>query len=212
MARKARVLLPGVPLHIIQRGHNRQQCFFDHGDYLVYLDWLRKYCGQMGVSLHAYVLMTNHVHLLASFEFIGMAPDFMKAIGQKYTQYLNHRLVRTGTLWEGRYRSCPVPTERYLMTCQRYVELNPVRAFMVEQPGEYAWSSHLANAGAREDSLVQPHYLYMSLGSNPAARSEAYRRLFDKALHDADIAELRRATNSNTTPGIPPKANGRPRK
>jgi putative transposase len=212
MPRRARLLLEGFPHHIIQRGHNRQQCFHADGDYHVYLDSLGKYCGQMRVSLHAYVLMTNHVHLLASFACISSVAEFMKAVGQKHTQYINNRLKRSGTIWEGRYWSCPVPTDRYFMICQRYVELNPVRAGMVETPGSYPWSSFQVNAGEREILLLQPHDVYVALSHTPELRHQHYRSLFEQPLSDADVMEIRRATLRNELPGTPAKPTGRPKK
>ena len=212
MPRRARVLVQGVPLHIIQRGHNRQRCFYQDSDYLVYLDWLRKYASGMGASLHAYVLMTNHVHLLASFDDVKLVPDFMKAVGQKYAQYLNHRLNRCGALWQGRYRSCLVPGEQYFMRCQRYVECNPLRAGMVRQAAEYIWSSYRANAGLREDSLITPHALYLALGADASSRHENYRCLIAQDIDPAHLDEIRRATNGNVPLGSLPKKSGRPKK
>jgi putative transposase len=211
MPRRARIYLPGIPLHIIQRGHYRQQCFHTNGDYLHFLGLLIKYGELMEVSLHAYVLMTNHVHMLASFSSAALPGEFMKAVMQGYTQYLNRRLARCGTLWEGRYRSCPVPTERYLMTCHRYIELNPVRAGMAECVGDYPWSSYRANAGLADDSNVRPHTLYSALGRSDLERGVVYRTQF-ATPSDEDIAELRRATNGNTVPGSAPAKCGRPRK
>jgi putative transposase len=212
MPRQARLLIPGVPLHVIQRGHNRQHCFDGDSDRLHYLHTLRTYSALMGISIHAYVLMTNHVHLLMSLEYVGVVGDFMKAVGQRHTHFMNRRRNATGTLWEGRFRSCPVPTERYLMTCQRYIELNPVRARMVECAEQYPWSSHRANAGLCEDSTVEPHYLYLNLGMTTDARHGAYRDLFLEPPPLADVEEIRRASNGNTLPGRGARKLGRPSK
>lgn len=209
MPRKARVHLPGIPLHLIQRGHYRQQCFHTSGDYLYFLGLLRKFGELMEVAVHAYVLMTNHVHILASFSPTALPGEYMKAVLQGYTQYLNRRLARSGTLWEGRYRSCPVPVERYLMICHHYIELNPVRAGMVESVTQYPWSSYKANAGFAEDTAVTPHGLYTALGTTAIARGEAYRARFISPSDD-DLAELRRATHSNSLPGSPVAKTGRP--
>lgn len=138
MPRRARLLLPNVPLHVIQRGNNRQACFFADDDYRRYLDWLEEYAGKCGCRVHAYVLMTNHVHLLLSADSAGGVGALMKALGQRYVQYINRTYRRSGTLWEGRFRSCLTQDETYLLACQRYIELNPVRAAMVAHPAEYA--------------------------------------------------------------------------
>jgi putative transposase len=163
----------------------------------------------MEVALHAYVLMSNHVHLLASFSPVVTPGEFMKAVLQDYTQYFNSRRGLSGTLWQGRYHSCPVPTERYLMTCQHYIELNPVRAQMVESVEQYPWSSYRANAGLADDCLVSPHFLYLALGGTDSARTEAYRAQFQQPSH-ADILELRRATNGGAVPGSLRAKCGRP--
>lgn len=142
MARRARLLLPGCPLHIIQRGHLRERCFFGWSDYNIYLEWLREYARFNGVAIHAYILMTNHVHILATADEIAQISAMMKGVSQRYTQYLNRRFERKGTWWEGRFRSSPVPVEEYFFICQRYIELNPVRACMVDSAEHYQWSSY----------------------------------------------------------------------
>jgi putative transposase len=197
MARRARLVLPGVPLHIIQRGNNRHACFTSDTDYRVYLSMLHEASTASDCAIHAYVLMTNHVHLLLSSGNIGSPSTLMKALGQRYSQYVNRRYGRTGTLWEGRFRSCLVESERYLLTCQRYIELNPVRAAMVPWPGGYQWSSYHANASGTRDSLVTPHELYERLGKCPDERQAAYRQLFDEEISQTTIATLRHATNGN---------------
>ena len=154
MPRRPRLSLPNVPLHLIQRGNNRQACFIGDEDYRFYLDWLSEYAGRAGCSIHAYVLMTNHVHLLVSTERSAAPGEMMKALGQRYVQYFNRTYRRSGTLWEGRYRSCPTQAESYLLACQRYIELNPVRAGMVEHPAEYRWSSYRANAQGDIDPMI----------------------------------------------------------
>ena len=140
MPRRARLTLPNIPLHLIQRGNNRQACFFADEDYRFYLDWLAEHAGKTGCQIHAYVLMTNHVHLLLSAETAQAAGALMKALGQRYVQYVNRTYQRSGTLWEGRFRSCLTQDETYLLACQRYIELNPVRAGMVAHPADYRWS------------------------------------------------------------------------
>ncbi len=197
MPRRARIALPNVPIHLIQRGNNRQSCFFADEDYRRYLDWLTEYSVKTGCRVHAYALMTNHVHLLISADRADTGGALMKLLGQRYVQYVNRVYRRSGTLWEGRFRSCPVQEEGYLLGCQRYIELNPVRANMVAHPAEYRWSSYRANAQGEADALVQPHLLYDALGSDAAARQAAYRELFRYELEPGLVDEIRRATNGN---------------
>ena len=163
MPRRARLSLPDLPVHIIQRGNNRQACFFSDEDARFYLDWLGEYAASTQCRLHAYVLMTNHVHLLLTPPTADAAGKLMKALGQRYVQYINRTYRRSGTLWEGRFRSCLTQEESYLLTCQRYIELNPVRAGMVEHPAEYLWSSYRANAQGEPNPLLSPHPHYWSL-------------------------------------------------
>lgn len=227
MPRRPRLSLPNTPLHLIQRGNNRQACFIADEDYRFYLDWLAEYAGKTGCRIHAYVLMTNHVHLLVS-SARGAAPgEMMKGLGQRYVQYVNRTYRRSGTLWEGRYRSCPTQTEDYLLACQRYIELNPVRAGMAEHPAEYRWSSYRANAQGESDALIQPHAVYDALGPDAAGRQAAYRELFRYELEPESVDEIRRATNGNYALGsdlfaeqiaaalgrrVTPGKSGRPRK
>jgi putative transposase len=197
MPRRARLTLPGVPLHLIQRGNNRQACFFTDEDYRFYLDWLAEHADKNGCRVHAYVLMTNHVHLLISADRADASGALMKALGQRYVQYVNRVYRRSGTLWEGRFRSCPFQEEAYLLACQRYIELNPVRAGMVEHPGEYRWSSYRANAQGEDNPLIRQHLLYAGLALEAASRQAAYRELFRHELEPALVDQIRRATNGN---------------
>lgn len=204
MPRRPRVILPNVPQHIIQRGNNRQACFYADADYLFYLQWLKEYAGKYECNIHAYVLMTNHVHLLVSTEKVHAVGAMMKALGQCYVQYINKTYKRSGTLWEGRYKSCPTQVETYLLTCQRYIELNPVRANMVSHPAEYRWSSYAANAQGLESNnseelanFIKPHDLYHALGLDAASRQAAYRELFRYQLDIGLVGEIRKATNDN---------------
>lgn len=197
MPRRARLALPNVPLHIIQRGHNRQACFFADEDYRNYLHWLGEYAAKTGCLIHAYVLMTNHVHLLISVERSESASALLKALGQRYVQYVNRSYRRSGTLWEGRFRSCLTQEESYLLSCQRYIELNPVRAGMVMHPAEYHWSSYRANAQGEVDALLRSHHLYEALGCDASSRQAAYRELFRYELEPDLVDEIRRATNGN---------------
>lgn len=197
MPRRARITLPNVPVHLIQRGNNRQPCFFADEDYRRYLDWLAEYADKTHCRVHAYVLMTNHVHLLISSERADAGGMLMKSLGQRYVQYVNRVYHRSGTLREGRFRSCLVQEEDYLWACQRYIELNPVRAGMVAHPAEYRWSSYRANAQGEADSVLRPHPLYNALGDGEATRQAAYRELFRHALEPGLVDQIRRATNGN---------------
>jgi len=201
MARRARTVLPGMPLHIVQRGHNRRPCFFKQTDYLLYLTLLHDFSAEMNCQIHAYVLMTNHVHVLASCDAVADVACMMKGVAQEYAQFINRTMERSGALWEGRYRSCPVPTERYVMACYRYIELNPVRANMVGSPEGYRWSSYQGNVGLLDDPLLTPHYLYDGLGSDRQQRQQQYQQLFQKPLTDYQLFELRDSINSGREPG-----------
>jgi putative transposase len=197
MPRRPRVQLPGVPLHVIQRGNNRQACFYAEEDYRFYLEWLAEYAKKAGCQVHAYVLMTNHVHLLLSSIRADGVGALMKGLGQRYVQYVNRQYRRSGTLWEGRYRSCLVQQDAYLLSCQRYIELNPVRAGMVEHPGEYRWSSYGCNGQGQTDPVVVPHLLYLQLGETAAERRRRYRALFRSDMDDKLLEQIRSATNGN---------------
>lgn len=201
MARRPRLVLPAVPLHIIQRGNNRNPCFAGETDYLVYLSLLRQYAAASACQIHAYVLMTNHVHLLLSSGSRDGPSMLMRRLGQHYVQYFNRRHGRTGTLWEGRFRSCLVEQERYLLICHRYIELNPVRAHMVNDPGAYPWSSFRTNALGEENALITPHVVYAGLGKHAAERRSAYRYLFHEAMSDQLLDQIRYASNSNSPLG-----------
>lgn len=197
MTRRPRLVLPGAALHIIQRGNNRGRCFFGDTDHLVYLDMLRECADEAACDIHAYVLMTNHVHLLISPATPASPGTLMQRLGQRYVQYVNRRQGRTGTLWEGRFRSCLVGDERYLLTCQRYIELNPMRAGIVSAPGLYQWSSFRRNALGHHDSVVTPHPTYLRLGLHEADQQSAYRALFSEAIPSADVDRIRAASNGN---------------
>ncbi len=197
MPRRACPVLANVPLHIIQRGNNRQPCFFTEVDYLVYLDMLRIAAQAADCQVHAYVLMTNHVHLLASPAHARSAAAMMKGLGERYVPYVNRRYSRSGTLWEGRFRSSLVEHARYLLVCQRYIELNPVRAQIVPHPSHYSWSSYRTNAHGVASELVSPHPIYTGLACDQLGRERAYRGLFREALPTRLINKVRRATNGN---------------
>jgi putative transposase len=197
MPRRARLTLPNVPQHIITRGNNRQPCFFADDDYRFFLEWLETYARQTGCQIHAWVLMTNHVHLMLSSSTASGTGALMKALGQRYVQYVNRTYRRSGTLWEGRFRSCLAQEESYVLACQRYIELNPVRAQMVAHPAEYPWSSYRANAQGEESHLRTPHALYLALGADAPAREAAYRELFRHELEPGLVDAIRKATNGN---------------
>ncbi|MFV0436462.1 MAG: transposase [Desulfopila sp.] len=197
MPRRPRIILPGIPLHIIQRGNNRQACFFTDEDYRLYLAWLGEYSCNTNCEIHAYVLMNNHVHLLLTPKYKESAGDLMKRLGQRYVQYINRTYGRSGTLWEGRFRSCVIEEDVYLLTCQRYIELNPVRAGIVNHPGEYTWSSYQINGEGKPSLLISHHPLYHDLGHDESERTAAYRALFRQELESREIADIRRATNGN---------------
>jgi putative transposase len=191
MARQPRFDIPGVPQHVIQRGNNRQPCFLNEQDYHFYLESLREAVRQTGCHVHAYVLMTNHVHLLVTPESVGAISQAMQRLGRRYVAYFNSAYGRTGTLWEGRFKACLVDSQAYLLTCYRYIELNPVRAAMVDSVEGYAWSSYPANACGAEDPLVTPHAEYLSLGPTVDTRRAAYRAMFREVIGDDRIREIR---------------------
>ncbi|NDY72942.1 transposase [Desulfobacter hydrogenophilus] len=197
MPRRPRIVVPNIPLHIIQRGNNKQACFFADNDYLFYLQWLEEYALTSGCLIHAYVLMTNHVHLLLTPKSNSSTGNLLKRLGQRYVQYINRTYRRTGTLWEGRYRSCLVQEEKYLLTCQRYIELNPVRAGIVEHPGEFKWSSYRHNGQGEMSGFITPHILYQSLGETNNQQQTTYRGLFRYELEPDEIDQIRKATNGN---------------
>ena len=177
MARLPRLTVPGYPHHIIQRGNNRQAIFSTAADYLMLLSLLEENAHKFGVALHAYVLMSNHFHLLATPTTADGLPQLMQAVGRRYVRYFNDSQGRSGTLWEGRYRSTLIETERYLLACMAYIDLNPVRAGMVNSATDYPWSSHAHYVGLRSDKMVTPHPLFWTLGNTPFAREAAYAEL-----------------------------------
>ena len=195
MARLPRYFAPDFPLHIIQRGNNRGPIFTGDDDRRVFRDDLADAACRHGVAIHAYVLMTNHIHLVATPERATSLPNTIQAVGRRYVQYFNRRHQRSGTLWEGRYRATLIDSESYLLACMRYVELNPLRAGMVRHPAEYRWSSYHANAHGYADPLVMPHPTYSELGCDAAGRHAAYRDLFGTALSAEVLHAIREATN-----------------
>ena len=197
MPRRARLSIPGIPWHLIQRGNNRSVCFYAEEDYRFYLHYLEEFAVEFGCAIHAYVLMTNHVHLLLTPQRTDSASLMMKHLGQRYVQYINRTYRRSGTLWEGRFRSCLAQTEDYTLACYRYIELNPVRAGMVMKPQDYRWSSYPANAQGKASRLITPHAEYWRLGQDDATRRDAYRALFKAHLDPELLDDIRKATNGN---------------
>ena len=202
MPRRPRIHLDQVPLHIVQRGHNREPCFFADDDYFSYLHWLGEALREAECLLHAYVLMTNHVHLLLTPKQGEAVPKLIISLGRRYVQYINRTYRRTGTLWDSRYKSSLVQAETYLLTCQRYIELNPVRAAMVQDPAHYRWSSYRANGLGQSDARLTPHALYKALGSSATERQAAYRALFRAHLDRDAVDDIRLALNQNQPLGV----------
>ena len=191
MARLPRLDLPGVPQHVVQRGNNRLPCFLDDEDRRRYLALLRDALIRETVRLHAYVLMDNHVHLLLTPRDHGAVGRLMQRLGRGYVALFNARHARTGTLWEGRYKACLVDSERHLLACARYIDLNPVRARMIDDPAAYRWSSAAALCAMRTDPLLTPHRAQLALGTDTRSRGLAYRQLLDTAVPESELAAIR---------------------
>lgn len=194
MPRRARMYVAGLPYHVVQRGNNREACFLEPENYQFYLDLWKELSLRYGVAVHAYCLMTNHVHFLVTPENDTAVSNTMKVAGSRYAQYINKQYARTGTLWEGRHRASLVHSERYLLTCMRYIELNPVRAQMVARPDEYRWSSYATNAWG-ERSWLREHEEYARLGSTSTERCHAYRELFNVQVSEQDLHLIRSAAH-----------------
>jgi len=189
MARLGRYFLEGQPLHVIQRGNNRQQIFFTRQDAEDFLSWLAEAAVRHGLNIHSYVLMPNHIHLLVSPDRATSLPRTMQSLGSRYVRHINARHQRTGTLWEGRYRAAVIQSEKYFLHCSRYIELNPVRANLAAEPSSYPWSSYRANALGAADALVTRHPLFADLDP------KAYRAAFADGLPAETLAAIRNATN-----------------
>jgi putative transposase len=196
MARPPRLFIKGQPHHVIQRGNNRTPIFTCEEDFLYFEICLGKAVSEFGVAIHAIVLMTNHVHLLATPETPESLPKAMQSLGRRYVQHFNRAHHRSGTLWEGRYRSTLIDSVRYLLICMCYIERNPDRAGMVNRPEDYRWSSYHTNAlGADSRVVLTPHQVYLELGRTDEARRAAYRQLFGRPPSQEDIDAVRHATN-----------------
>lgn len=191
MPRPRRLNLVGIPQHITQRGNNRQDCFFDDEDRLTYLELLHRAAVRRACFIHAYVLMTNHVHILMTPTVADGASRLMQDMGREYVRYINRIYRRSGTLFEGRFKSSPVDSAVYCLICYRYIELNPVRAAMVQAPADYRWSSHRCNGLGRADDLITPHEEWLALGKNHRSRCTAYLGLFDQPPEHDRIENIR---------------------
>ena len=201
MARLPRISPVGIPVHVIQRGNNRQACFVAEEDYRAYSGWLKEYAKKYRVEIHAWVMMTNHVHLLCTPRQEGGISQMMQSLGRRYVQYFNFEYRRSGTLWEGRFKSCLVQYERYLLEVYRYIELNPVRAEMVKDPGEYRWSSYQINGQDNTSDLCTPHQEYLSLGEDASERQRNYREFFNHHVDGELLEEIRANTNKGMAVG-----------
>lgn len=197
MARLPRFFAPNCPQHVMLRGNNHNPLFAADADYAKFYECLSEAARDHDLAIHAYVFMTNHIHLLATPGSETSLGKCMQSLGRKYVQYFNYAYRRTGTLWEGRYKATIVQAEAYLLTCMRYIELNPVRAGMVEHPRDHRWSSYRAHAEGSEDGLIADHLLYKRLGGTQAERETAYRQLFRAHLPKADVSAIREATNKS---------------
>lgn len=201
MPRPRRITLPDTTLHVVQRGHNKSRIFQSQQDCGLYVYLLKTAGARYETHLHAYVLMTNHVHLLVTSSLTEGVSRTMQFVASRYAAAVNAHLGRTGTLWESRFRSSPIDSDRYLLACYRYIELNPVRANIVRRPDDYTWSSFSINASARISPLISPHPVYLALGPTPRIRAERYRALVEEGLSTELIAEIREGLRSGLPAG-----------
>jgi len=201
MARLLRIAPQNIPIHIIQRGNNRQVCFGSDDNHAAYAGWLKEYSKKYKVDVHAWVMMTNHTHLLCTPRQEKGISSMMQALGRRYVRYFNYEYKRSGTLWEGRYKSCLIESRTYLLKVYRYIELNPVRAGIVLSPEDYRWSSYRINALGKASDLCTPHPEYMMLGSDTKERCNKYQALFEYHINDREIELIRSATNKGMVVG-----------
>jgi putative transposase len=201
MPRRRRLCPPGLPVHVVQRGNNRQVCFASDADMKAYANWLHEGADKFGVDVHAWVFMTNHVHLLLTPQNHDSVSRCMQYMGRYYVRYFNYRHRRSGTLFEGRFKSSIVQTRRYLLACQRYIELNPVRAGMVSDPADYTWSSYRAHGFGQAVKMWRPHPEYLALGHTKQSRTSAYRQFFAQQLSTELITDIRNALNTGMVLG-----------
>jgi len=201
MPRKPRFIIPHIPVHIVQRGHSRNPVFFEDGDYSAYLQWLKTGADRYRVAIHAYVLMTNHIHILATPSDTEGVMRMMQHLGRHYVPYINFTYGTSGSIWEGRYKASLVQNENYLLTCMRYIELNPVRANMVRSPAHYPWSSYRTNALNKENSLITSHADYVALGTSSDERCRVYKDLFKGHVDAEDLQDIRTSLQTGTPLG-----------
>ena len=195
MARLQRATPAGIPVHLLHRGNNRQACFKNNGDYSAFLWWLREYSEKFMVEIHTWALMENHYHLLCTPQIEDGLSRMVQALGRQYVRYFNRLNQRTGTLWEGRYRSCLVQPDSYLLEVYRYIELNPVRAALASNPAEFNWSSYQINASGKPSALCKPHAEYLKLGETRAECAENYKLNFKRGLDEKRLEEIRKSIN-----------------
>lgn len=201
MPRLARVVVSGIPLHVVHRGHNRDAVFHSTGDHQRYLQNLEELAEENRCAVHAYALMPNHVHILLTPADETATAMMMKRLAQDHAQFMNWKTRSVGAFWQGRFFSCPVDSDDYLFACYRYIELNAVRAGIVGTPGQFPWSSFRANSSGKDLTWLRPHANYDALGDNPAQRASAYLRLFDHALPEATLKAIRLATRTGAAFG-----------
>ena len=201
MPRKPRFFLPNVPNHIVQRGKNHDPVFFEPSDYYFYLDKLREALIKYDCSLHSYALMTNHIHLLMSSKDKSGISHVMQYVGRFYVPYINHKYQLSGSIWEGRFKSNLIESERYLLTCMRYIEENPVRANMVNHPKDYLFSSYACNALGQENVIVSEHEVFSRLSDDKIKRHKFYQQLFNSSLQEGDMNQIRLGYQSGTPIG-----------
>ncbi|MCK5524510.1 MAG: transposase [Thiomargarita sp.] len=201
MARFNRIAPVGVTEHILHRGNNRQDCFVEEEDMKAYLSWLTEYSVKYKVDVHAWVLMSNHVHLLCTPHEPEAISKMMQSMGRMYVRYFNNTYQRSGTLWEGRYKSCLIESKAYLLELYRYIELNPVRAGMVNEPSEYFWSSYQCNGFGKKSQLQTPHELYKALGRSKKKRLENYQLLLDIDVEEVLLCDIRKSINKGLALG-----------
>jgi putative transposase len=194
MPRQARVIIPNTPHHIVQRGHNRQVVFTSDDDFSFYKENLTHYKEEFGCKVYAYCFMSNHVHLLID---PGDEPESIsltiKRVAGRQTRYVNKLKKRTGSLWEGRFKSSVVSTQEYLLVCCRYIELNPLRAAMVSKLSEYRWSSYTCKTNGQEDKLIDFDSQYMGLGNNALDRQSAYKKFMKDSIPESELKVIREA-------------------
>ncbi len=201
MPRKPRFFLPDVPAHIVQRGHSREPVFFEDSDYQAYLGWLEEAAERYGCAIHAYVLMTNHIHILATPKDKDGISRMMQYVGRRYVPYINYNYGSSGSLWEGRFKASLISDEQYLLTCMRYIELNPIRANIVNSPSRYRWSSYRHNAQGKDNSIITEHSLYTGLAKTKVARRENYKDLFKAHIDAEQLKSIRAAWQTGTPLG-----------